>query len=257
MKLNAFVIEDEPMARKNLIKTLKVHFPDINVIGSSDSVAGSVEWLKAHNGNDPSQPAPHVIFMDVELSDGNAFQIFDMVDINAHVIMTTAYDSYAVKAFEVNSLDYLLKPIEIDSLRRAIGRAEAMAELPSSVRKPVQVPASSRKTKFLVRLNDRILPVNTRDIAYFYSEAKSSYIVTYDSHSYVLDDSLDTIEQGLDHDKFFRISRNCIISEDAIDSVTKLMGSRLRLTLCKGITAYTDLTVSRARVDNFMSWLEE
>jgi len=257
MKLNAFVIEDEPMARKNLIKTLKVHFPDITVVGTADSVAGSAEWLKAHDGSDRSQPAPDVIFMDVELSDGNAFQIFDMVDINAHVIMTTAYDSYAVKAFEVNSLDYLLKPIELDSLRRAVDRAESKAEPHHPYRKAEPSSQTTPKSRFLVRLNDRILPVNTRDIAYFYSESKSSYIVTSDSHSYVLDDSLDTIEQSLDHVKYFRISRSCIVSKDAIDSVTKIMGGRLRLSLHKGITPYTDLAVSRARVDDFMTWLGE
>ena len=215
------------------------------------SVQESVEWLR-------SNPAPDLIFMDVELSDGTSFEIFNQVEVKAAVVMTTAYDQYAVHAFEVHAVDYLLKPIEVKDLQRAIARVAA-GENPAVVPERMREVSAAvvRKEKFLIRLNDRIVPVRTADIAYFYSEAKNSYIVTQSGSSYVMDDSLETIAESLDPATFFRISRSCIISEGAIDSVSKLMGGRLRITVRRGILAATDFTVSRARVDAFLAWLEK
>ncbi len=253
-KLTAFIIEDEPRAQRILQNLLSSQFPEIEVLGCAASVVASVEWLKAHDGSVPDRPAPDIIFMDVELQDGNSFQIFDKVDIKGQVIMTTAYDSYAVKAFEVNSLDYLLKPIEPEDLRRAVFRAEA-AHLDIPV--PARDPSASVKEKYLIRLNDRIVPLRAKEIAFFYSEAKNSYVVRADGTSFVLDESLDTIEQQMDTRRFFRISRSCIIAEDAVDSVTKLVGSRLRVIPSVKFKGNLDLTVSRARVDSFLDWLQQ
>ena len=184
------------------------------------------------------------------------FDIFSATEVNAPVIMTTAYDQYAVHAFQVNAVDYLLKPIAVPDLQRAIARVAA-----GEVAKPSSAAMSNlinqeRKEKFLIRLNDRIVPVRTADIAYLYSEAKNSYIVTVEGKSYVMDDSLDAIAENLNPDAFFRISRSCIISEGIIDSISKLMGGRLRITIKNGFPDNTDLTVSRARVDDFLKWLE-
>lgn len=253
-KLTAFIIEDEPRAQRILQNLLSSEFPGITVLGTAPSVVASVEWLKAHDGSSPELPSPDIIFMDVELQDGNSFQIFDKVDIKGQVIMTTAYDSYAVKAFEVNSLDYLLKPIEPEDLRRAISRAEAaQADVPA----PVKASSAPPKEKYLIKLNDRIVPLKAREIAFFYSEAKNSYVVRTDGTSFILDDSLDTIEQQMDPSRFFRISRSCIIAEDAVDSVTKLVGSRLRVLPSVKFKGNLDLTVSRARVDAFLDWLQQ
>ena len=241
--MRALIVEDEPRAQRNLIQLLQANFPEVEVAGTTDSVKGTLEWLKEHQGN-----LPDVIFMDVELSDGNCFDIFSSTEITIPVIMTTAYDNYAVKAFEVNSLDYLLKPVEVDDMRRALSR------LATYVPAPIRVKEAPRE-KFLIRLNDRIVPVHTRDIAYFYSEAKNSYIVTNANKTYVLDDSLDTVEQILPKDRFFRISRSCIISESSIESVSKLLGGRLRISPVHGLDTFTDMTVSRARVDAFLNWL--
>jgi len=252
-KLTAFIIEDEPRAQRILQNLLAAEFPYITVLGCAASVVSSVEWLQAHNGSNPDMPAPDIIFMDVELQDGNSFQIFDKVDIKGQVIMTTAYDSYAVKAFEVNSLDYLLKPIEPEDLRRAVSRAEAaQQDVPTLTREP-----SAIREKYLIKLNDRIVPLKAREIAFFYSEAKNSYVVRTDGTAFILDDSLDAIEQQMDPHRFFRISRSCIIAEDAVDSVTKLVGSRLRVIPSVKFKGNLDLTVSRARVDAFLDWLQE
>ena len=247
--MKALIVEDEPRAQRVLENLLRTHFPDMDIIGHTASVKETVAWLAAHK--------PDVIFMDVELSDGTCFDIFAQTPVQAQVIMTTAYDNYAVKAFEVNTVDYLLKPVEEEELRRAVGRVAERMKAGAPAIDFAKVGESFRpREKFLIRLNDRIVPVNVRDIAYFYSEAKNSYIVTRDGKSYVLDDSLDTIESGLDPKAFFRISRGAIIAENVIDSASKLLGGRLRLSLAPGIPSATDLTVSRARADAFLEWLE-
>ena len=264
--MKALIVEDEPRAQRVLENLLRTHFPEVEIIGLTASVKETVGWLAGHS--------PDVIFMDVELSDGNCFDIFSQVKVDAQVVMTTAYDNYAVKAFEVNSVDYLLKPVEVEDLQRAVGRvserldagggidfaqvleAFRQAQKGEDLSVPGAVPAGQRREKFLIRLNDRIVPVSVRDIAYFYSEAKNTYIVTRSGKTYVLDDSLDTIESGLDPKAFFRISRGAIVADNVIDSASKLLGGRLRLTLSSGIPAGTDLTVSRARADAFLVWLE-
>lgn len=248
--MKTLIIEDEPLARGHMIKLLTDQFPETEVVGAVGSVTAAVQWLKAN-------PAPEVIFMDVELSDGVSFDIFNQVEVSSPVIMTTAYDQYAVQAFEVHAMDYLLKPIETAALRRAMGRVMAGEVSKPSSETVRSLLKESRKEKFLIRLNDRIVPIRTNEVAYFYSEDKNSYIVTLGGSSYVLDDSLDAIAAGLDPAAFFRISRSCIISDQAIDSVSRLMGGRLRISLRPGILSATDFTVSRARVDDFLAWLEK
>ena len=247
--MKVLIIEDELRARKHMAKLLTTHFPQMEIAGETASVKDSVQWLSTH-------PAPDVIFMDVELSDGSSFDIFTRLDVPSPVIMTTAYDQYAVQAFEVNAVDYLLKPIGLEELRRAISRV-ASGEAAKPVSEVVRsILDQARKEKFLIRLNDRIVPVRTAEIAYFYSEDKNSYLVTQAGSSYVLDESLDAIAGSLDPSAFFRISRGCIISEGVIDSVSRLVGGRLRISLRRDIPTLTDFTVSRARVDDFLTWLE-
>jgi DNA-binding LytR/AlgR family response regulator len=248
--MRALIIEDEARAREHMKNLLSQHFPAAQVVGAVGSVQDAVNWLIAN-------PDPDVIFMDVELTDGISFDIFNKVEVNSPVIVTTAYDQYAIQAFEVNAVDYLLKPIEIKDLQRAMARivsGEAKAPSADTVRNLMD---QARKEKFLIRLNDRIVPVRVSDIAYFYSEDKNTYMVTASGTSYVLDDSLDALVETLDPESFFRISRSCIMAEKTIDSVSKLMGGRLRISIQSGIAALTDFTVSRARVDGFMKWLEQ
>ena len=248
--MKALIIEDEPRAREHMIHLLGQNFPQVEVVGAVGSIKDAVNWIS-------TQPSPDVIFMDVELSDGTSFDIFTQVEIPAPVVMTTAYDQYAVQAFEINAVDYLLKPIGLPELKRAISRVESGQAVKPSTETMRNLIDQVRKEKFLIRLNNRIVPVRTSDIAYFYSEAKNSFIVTTSGASYVMDESLDAIAGSLDPASFFRISRSCIISEGVIDSVSRLMGGRLQVTLRRGYPELTDLTVSRARVDDFLSWLEK
>ena len=259
--MKVLIIEDEQMARKSLEKALEKNFPDIEIIGECGSVRESVSYLKDHGDE------VDTIFMDVELSDGVCFEIFRQVDVKAHVVMTTAYDNYAVKAFEAGSVDYLLKPIDSGPLERAVERCRTSPEKSGpDVDKILAALGKARqekeyKERFLVQLNDRIVPVKTGDVAFFYSEDKNNHAVTYDGTAYIVDSTMDNLITGLDPECFFRISRSCIIAKEAVESVTKLLGGRLRVTskvtLSKNLGSQPDLTVSRSRGDEFLQWLEK
>ena len=250
--MKAFIIEDELMAQKNLTRALTQHFPNIEVIGTATSVKGAVAWLK-----EPSN-RPDLIFMDVELADGICFEIFRQVDIQAKVIMTTAYDHYALKAFEAGSVDYLLKPIEAEQLKRAVARCR-MSGGKIDVEALVRMLEGTANTKtykerYIVRFNDRIIPLQTSSIAYIVSEDKTNYLVTFEGQKYIIDSSLDVIIEELDPEYFFRISRGSIVSMKAIDTITKQLGGRLRLEVHPAPSF--EMTVSRSRVDDFLAWLE-
>ena len=249
--MKVLIVEDEIMAQKSLIRALSQNFPDIEVVGSTTSVKGTVAWLK-----EPGNVAD-VIFMDVELSDGICFEIFRQVEVKAKVIMTTAYDSYALKAFEAGSVDYLLKPIDTSELKRAVARCRMSGGTIDVETLAQAMGVSDRKNykeRYLVRLNDRIVPLQMVNIAYVYSEDKNNYLVTFDGQKYIIDSSLDVISDELDPDYFFRISRGCIISMKAIGTIVKQMGGRLRIMATPEPSF--EMTVSRSRVDDFMTWLE-
>lgn len=253
MAMKVLITEDEIMAQKSLIRTLGQNFPDMEIVGTTGSVKGTVEWL-----NTPGNHAD-VIFMDVELADGECFEIFRQTEVSAKVIMTTAYDSYAIKAFEAGSIDYLLKPVDTDALRRAVARCRMSGGQINvdALLKAIggnRTPKKGYKERFIIRFNDRIVPVDTSSIAYVYSEEKTNWLVTSEGEKYIIDSSLDVMTEELDPDKFFRISRGCIISIHAISSIIKQAGSRLRV-ISKPEASF-EMTVSRARVDDFLEWLE-
>ena len=249
--MKVLIVEDEIMAQKSLTRALSQNFPDIEVVGYTTSVKGTVAWLK-----EPGNIAD-IIFMDVELSDGICFEIFRQVEVKAKIIMTTAYDSYAIKAFEAGSVDYLLKPIDSSELKRAVARCRMSGGTidVEALALAMGVPGKKNyKERYLVRLNDRIVPLQTSNIAYIYSEDKNNYLVTFDGQKYIIDSSLDVISEELDPDYFFRISRGCIVSMKAIGTIVKQMGGRLRIMATPEPSF--EMTVSRSRVDDFMTWLE-
>lgn len=247
--MRVFIVEDEIPAQVNLKRALKANFSDIEVVGVADSVVSAVEWLQnPENETD-------IVFMDVELSDGLCFEIFNRVHIDAKVIITTAYDSYAIKAFKVNSMDYLLKPIDNRELIAAVERCESLIKDDVFTDSEVSVPTSNReyKQRFVVKIGDHIIIVGVDDIAYFISKDKTSYIITHDGKSYITDQSLDTIETLLDPKNFFRISRACITNIRAIDSVSRHFSGRLRVALLP--KQDEDIFISRVRTNDFMRWI--
>ena len=247
--MKALIIEDEKMAQANLARLLKNSFPEMEIVAMIDSVRGAVEFLSA-------RPKLDVIFMDVELSDGICFEIFRSVQISAPVIMTTAYDSYAVKAFESGSIDYLLKPVDSDALLRAVGRARERLNASASIDKLLSVlgqDSKKYKEKSVVRCGDRIIPIQSSDIALFFSEDKANYLLTKNGERYLIESTIDTLESELDPSKFYRISRGCIVALSAIKSVSR--NSTGRLVVISQPSAPVELTVSRARAEGFISWL--
>ena len=251
--MKVLIVEDEIMAQRSLIRLLAQHFPEMDVIGTTSSVKETVAWLQ-----EPSNK-PDVIFMDVELLDGICFEIFRQVDVSAKVIMTTAYDSYALKAFEAGSIDYLLKPVEISALNRAVERVKASGgninvEALMKLMSGAPTPKKEYKERYIIRFNDRIIPLKTSEIAYVYSEEKNNYLVTFDDQHYIIDSSLDVICEDLNPEQFFRVSRSCIVSSKAIKSIVKQTG---RLRIIADPDPSFEITVSRSRVDDFMDWLEK
>ena len=252
--MNILIVEDEVMAQKSLARVLTHNFPDFKIVGCTDSVKSTVAWL-----NDPANVAD-IIFMDVELLDGVCFEIFRQTEVKAKVIMTTAYDSYALKAFEAGSVDYLLKPIEPDALKRAVARCRmsgGVVNVEELIKATGGMPAARKeyKERYLIRVNDRIIPLETNKIAYIYSEEKSNWLVTFDGHKYIIDSSLNIVNEELNPEYFFMISRSCIISLKAITSIIKQAGGRLKVIPTP--ESPFEMTVSRSRVDDFLAWLEK
>lgn len=253
--MKALIVEDERMAQAQLVRLLNAHFPDIEVVQATDSVRSTVEYLSA-------DPPLDLIFMDVELSDGECFEIFRQVAVHAQVIMTTAYDSYALKAFEAGSIDYLLKPIGEDALRRAVGRCRQRLQSAPAAGIDVEkllaaVTGTARKQyreRFVVYVGDRIIPVRTENIAGFFSEEKANYLFTESGERYLVESTLDALEGELDPERFFRISRGAIVARSAVRSVSRHFSGRLKLELQPAPPF--EPTVSRARVDDFLKWLE-
>lgn len=250
---NVLIVEDELPAQANLKRALERRFESLRVIGLQSSVRGTLEWLR-----DKANHAD-IIFMDVELSDGMCFDIFEQVKTNAQIIITTAYDTYALKAFQIHSIDYLLKPIDPDELKAAVERCRQMrpapildAELLRRALIPEEQPAY--KSRFVIRLGDRIVLLRTEDIAYFYAEDKSTYAVTKENKRYILDLTLDATQEAVDPRRFFRVSRSQIVAIDAIENISKHLNNRLKISLLP--KPEFDTFVSRFRITDFMEWLE-
>ena len=246
--MKVLIIEDETAAAENLRAILRETEPGAEVLDTLESIDESVAWLR-------TRPLPDLIFMDIHLADGESFRIFDEVEVTVPVVFTTAYDRYALEAFRVSSIDYLLKPIELQALKRAVERCRIRGNgidtdvLLNAIRRPREY-----KQRFIVRFNDRIVPVQASDIAYFYSEEKNTYLVTNDNNRYIMDQSLEVLSDELDPERFFRISRSCIIAMPAIVSIVKYMGNRLKITARP--SHEFKMVVSRSRVDDFLKWLE-
>lgn len=250
--MKALIVEDEKRARELLIRMLSTNYPDIIVVGQTDSVASTVAFLR-DNGN------PDVIFMDVELLDGTCFEIFRQIKVHSQVIMTTAYDSYAIKAFEAGSIDYLLKPIGADALGRAVSRARKRTADAPGAGINVNALLAALQTKqykehLTVKSGDKIIPLSADDIAFFFSEDKANYLMTFAGEKYIIESKIEQLAGDFDPARFFRISRGCIIHRRAIVNVARHLGGKLEVS--SRPASPMELSISRARVDDFLNWLD-
>ncbi len=252
--MKILLIEDEDLAVKKLRKTLSSVDMTIEIVGTTDSIKSSVEWLATN-------PAPDLILMDIELADGQSFEVFNLIEVKSPVIFTTSYDEFALKAFKVNSVDYLLKPIQkeelaaaLEKFRRLKGEGHASVNLEGLLNELQQKlqPKEFRK-RFLVKQGQKLVSVEIEQIAYFFSDGRLNFFKTTDNRMFVVDYTMEELEEMLDPGKYFRISRSFYVSADSIDKIDDYFGNRLILGLKPNVDKQT--LVSREKVTAFKKWM--
>lgn len=249
--MKVIIIEDEIIAAQSLQKLIKEIRSDFHIEKVLQSVEESVDWLHAN-------PMPDLVFMDIQLADGSSFSIFEQVNIDCPIIFTTAYNEYALEAFEVNGIDYLLKPINKARLAKAIvkfGNITFRNDNTLLIDRLVQSlneKQNRRKTHFLVPHKDKLLPLAIEDIAYFYAEMKIARAVTYSGKSYSLDYSLDELMKNLNEEYFFRVNRQYIVSHKAIKDISVWFMGKLAVNL--NVPVPEKVFVSKSRVPDFKRW---
>lgn len=254
--MKAVIVEDENINAQELIKKIKLVAEDVEIVEILPSVKAAKRWLMHHT-------EPDLMFMDIQLSDGVSFEIFDEYKINCPIIFTTAYDEYALRAFKVNSVDYLLKPVNIDELRQAIMKCRRMAGehplVPTDWKELLKLLEQKNtkpvyKEKFIVHQRQQWIPVPAKDIALFMRE-NINFLLTFKEEKYFPDyDSLEELEEVLDPKIFFRANRQCIININAIQSLRPQDNGKLLLTLKPPFK--NTVEVSREKAPSFKKWFE-
>lgn len=252
--MNILIVEDEELAQKKLQKTLAAVDASATVVGITDSIQSTVEWLRSNNQAD-------LILMDIELADGQSFEVFNQVDVKAPVIFTTSYDEYALKAFKVNSVDYLLKPVQTEDLQAALNKykkLEAAKGSDVSIEALVkqiqqQLQPKEYRRRFLVKHAQKLVSVDVDEVAYFYSDGRLNFFKTADGKKYVVDYTMDELEEMLDPAAFFRISRSFYVSINAVEKIDDYFGNRLMLQLKPSVDK--EALVSREKVSEFKKWM--
>ena len=251
--MKAVIIEDEKIAAellKNLICQLD---ENIEVVTVLQTVEDSVEWLN-------SNQHPDILFVDIHLADGSSFSIFEKTEVKCPIVFTTAYDEYALKAFEVNSIDYLLKPINKDDLQRALNKYKNLKGEKHEVDYKTLISrflteaenVNNYKEHFLVPERDKLVPLAAKDIAYVYIDLKLIKAVTFSGKIYYLNQNLDEMMNQLNPKMFFRANRQYIVSHEAIKDVSIWFGNKISLNLT--IPTEEKIIVSKARVSDFKNW---
>ncbi len=253
MPMKIIIIEDEKPSARRLNRMLSALHMETEVM--LHSVEESIEWFKNHEH-------PDLIFLDIQLSDGLSFEIFEAVDIKSSVIFTTAFDEYALQAFKLNSIDYLLKPIDADDLAKAVVKYKERLPKNQSVSldfediKKLLVNPIGReyKKRFSVKVGQHLKLINMEDVECFYSENKGTYAFTTEGRNYLLDGTLEQIESDLEPQQFFRVNRAFFVNVDAIKDMISYTNSRLQIKL--NTYSEQDIIVARERVKDFKTWLE-
>lgn len=249
--IKAVIVEDEKPSARRLQRMLEKL--DVHVIATLNSVEEATNWFLQHDH-------PELIFLDIQLSDGLSFEIFQNVEIDCCIIFTTAYDEYALQAFKLNSIDYLLKPIDDEELEAAIEKFRKTRHSPppaldlKNLKSLLNLPASEYRKRFSIQVGQHLKLVNTEEISCFYSENKGTYLHTTENRSYLLESSLDKLEQELDPEKFFRVNRKFIIRMKDIADIVTYSNQRLEVRLQH--FKEHQIIVSRERVKDFKEWLE-
>ncbi len=260
--MKIIIIEDEELAAEGLTMSLKKVDKSIEVIAVLDSVKTAVAWFE-------NNPTPDLAFFDIQLADGVSFEIFEKTAVKCPVIFTTAYDEYALRAFKVNSIDYLLKPVSVSDLSNAFDKWQllkgtenqtitpqfddtAMRQMMQLMTQRISTP--QYKTRFMVKIGEHLQAITVADIDYFYGENKTVWLRHRNGRKYVVDYTLDQLEDILDPMRYFRINRKYITSIDCIINVTTYSNSRLKIQI-KEPPDKDDILISREKVEAFKNWL--
>lgn len=253
--MRVLIVEDEELAVQKLSRTIYEVDNTIEIVGKTDGIGTTVQWLQENS-------EPDLIFLDIELSDGQSFEIFNQTMVNSAVIFTTSYDEYAIQAFKVNSIDYLLKPIKKDDLRQSL---EKYAQMKKQFGQP-SVPdiqqllkdiqrqiAPDYRERFLVKHGQRMQPIDVAEVACFYSESSVSFLKTKANVRFSLEYTLDELEAMLDPKKFYRANRSFIIHIQSVDAVYPHLNGRLKVELKPA--SETEILISREKAQEFKDWL--
>lgn len=256
--MNVLIIEDEYLGLERLIKLLGDADPNLTVLGHAESIRSAVQWLQ-------NNPAPDLIFMDIELADGQCFEIFNRIEVRSPIIFTTSYDEYALHAFKVNSIDYLLKPVKKEELAAALEKfrrlkeqfqaTTALPDIGKLVRElqQFQQPKEYRK-RFLVKQGQRWLSIEVHEIAWFMADGKLCFLKTWDNRRFIVEYTLEQLADMLDPAEFFRANRSYLVHAKAVKSIDNYFGGKLALQLSPKTDA-NDVVVSKDKASDFKRWM--
>jgi len=248
--MKVIILEDENRAVNHLKRLIHLVAPAMEVLAVFDTVRETVSYLE-------KDPDLDLIFSDVQLADGISFEIFSRIQVRCPIIFTTAYDTYAIEAFNTNGIDYLLKPIEEERLRKAVEKAKQFStriDIESLLKLKISTDRKQPKSRFMVKVGEKIRTIMVEEILAFYSFEKTTYLHTTTHRNYILDYSLDELEGMLDQDRFFKINRKYIVSIDACSQIHAWSNNRLKIDI-EGIDDQK-IVVARERVRDFKTWLD-
>ncbi len=250
--MKVLIVEDEPLSAERLEEMIKQVMPLCQIIGKTQSVKETVKWLMTNQAD--------LIFLDIQLSDGLSFSIFEQVTISTPVIFTTAYDQYAIKAFHLNSISYLLKPIRKKELEAALEKYRSMKSVFApdieGLLQTLQRKEPGYKKRFLIQVGEKIKKVEVSEVSCFYAMDRYVFLRTFDNHSYPVEFTLDQLGELLDPSRFFRINRKYIVNMDAIKQMTAWSRSRVKLQLTPPPDDDMETIVSIERAADFKKWLD-
>lgn len=253
--MNVVIVEDEKLAAKRLEQLLNKTHPELEVIAKLSTVKRTIDWFKNNS-------SPDLLFLDIQLSDGLSFEIFEHITIDCPIIFTTAYDEYALQAFKVNSIDYLLKPVDEEDIEVAINKLNQLQKIGNNTKSAsidqlanaIEMLTGKYKKRFVVKTGEHIRTILTGDIEFFFSRNKATYCHTKEGKNYLLDYTLEQLEPLIDPESYFRINRQYIISHASIADIIAYSNSRLKIKFQD--TGHEEVIVSRERVNDFKKWLE-
>jgi len=255
--MKVIIVEDEAPAAEKLERLLKQYDPDIQILDKFDTVEKTVQWLENIDNK------ADLIFLDIQLADGISFEIFRRTQVNSPVVFTTAYNEYAIDAFKVNSIDYLLKPIAYEDLYRSMTKLESLRESLPTTKHRIQFEELSQalstlqknyKTRFMVKVGEHIRSITTNHISLFFAEGRTVFMLTNQGKRFIIDYKLEELESLLDPERFFRVSRTFIVNINAVSDVIVYSNSRLKVRLDQEFEK--EIIVSREKVSVFKTWFD-